>query len=213
MYIISIDGNIGSGKTTLLTAIQNEYNDSVLCIKEPIDKWKPLLTKAVEYPKKYMFKLQVMILQHFKHVNEMIQQLKQKKQKQIQYIIIERNGITSLKVFAEIYHDEKIINNEQMQQLKDFYSDNKILFNYRILLDTPPSVCLQRIKQRNRKCEQSIDIDYIKQINIKHLKMYKSFNNNQYTIINGSLSKKDVYDNVINCITNMKPKMNEQKID
>jgi thymidylate kinase len=64
-----------------------------------------------------------------------------------------------------------------------------------IYIQVPPSICMERIKNRSRKGEENITIDYLLEL---HERYERTFNNlNDCIHIDGTLPSEDVVDQVI----------------
>ena len=185
--LISVDGNIGSGKSTLLEALKS---NEVFVITEPVKKWEPLLCKIKLDPKKYVWELQLKVMEHFKKTKKIIQKMTSNNKTKIKCIIVERNASTAVAVFASIYLEKKILSWKQFNQLQHLKAECKIIFDYRILIDTKVDVCMERIKQRGRKCEETLNKDYLYDIDCFQTKMFANIQQYKIFIINGNKKKK-----------------------
>ena len=78
-------------------------------------------------------------------------------------ILMERSLFTDRYVFAKmLYHDDKIEDIEYQIYIKWFeHFMNDIPEIEFIYLDIPAETCLERIRQRNRKGEESITLEYL----------------------------------------------------
>ena len=199
MKIVSIDGNIGAGKTTMLNKYYQAYKQHCIIITEPIDKWRDLLQKAVQNPKKHVFELQRVILQHFKHVQKEINAYIKNNKHKNKIVIVERSAMSSICIFAQIYLEKQILTQQQYQQLKAVYKQINIMYDLRILIDTKPHICLQRIKKRNRECERSLTIQYLQSIDENQRRMYNKMECTSI-IIDGNKQISDVFSNLVKSI-------------
>lgn len=89
-------------------------------------------------------------------------------------LITERTVFSDKYIFASLHHDEGNINDLGMvayNMWNDLFSSeskvNKILY-----IITPPKVCLERIKNRNREGEDKILIEYIEKVHNAHVNFF-----------------------------------------
>lgn len=197
IQIISIDGNIGAGKTTLINEYYKKHVGHCIIKTEPINEWKELLSKAAKEPSKYVYELQCLILRHFEKLSKEIKQIKNNKLHLNTIMIVERSAMSSIYIFAKIYLNHKIITQQQFNTLNSSYEKIKINYDKRILINTNPGVCLQRIKKRNRKCEETIKLSYLQNIHKFQQQMYSKIKC-ATCVINGNESFDNVYESFIN---------------
>lgn len=184
----SIIGNIGSGKSTLLSSLESAGFNVVY---EPVNQWSflPLFYKDMS---RWGFTFQVQVL------NSFIQQ-------QHSGNIFERSSWESCYIFGKNLYQQKLISAGEYELLCDLNAQMGYMPDIFIFLDTNVNDCFQRIKQRNRECEQITDssmFDYIKSLDF----LYKSSihylkNNNKivYTI-DGSLDIQSIKYKCLNII-------------
>lgn len=88
-------------------------------------------------------------------------------------IIISDRSMNEDLNFASMLHDEHTISAEDFKIIQSLHQHVlKTLFQRKImvLLSADPAVCLQRIKDRNRDCEQSIAVDYLEKLSLQYEK-------------------------------------------
>ncbi len=171
MYIV--EGNIGVGKSSFLNCIGKNLQE-IDILTEPKDNWtnqiygQSLLENFYKSPKRwaYMLETLAMICRSKDHMNQ--------QNKPNSKVVIERsiysghycfaaNGYDS-GYFSEIEWDiynkwANFLINKQCKPPKGF-----------IYLKASPTVCMERIKKRNRISEKNITIAYIKKIASNHEK-------------------------------------------
>lgn len=210
--IISIEGNIGSGKSTLLKKIQDwakeNYYSHIYFALEPVDDWneirdksgETILSKFYKDQEKYAFSFQMMaFITRYNKIQELIDEILEKsknKKKDVfgkmekSIIITERCLYTDKYVFAKmLYADKKI--DEVNYQIYNCWFDTfakKMPIDKVIYVNTPYTICDERIKKRNRKGESSIPPDYLKQCEDYHTQMLQLMilKKTTYIPINGS---------------------------
>jgi deoxyguanosine kinase len=167
MKIISIEGNIGSGKSTFVEKLKKEFWGEITFLSEPVDIWNTIqdssgvtiLEKYYSDQTKYAFSFQMMA-----YITR-LQQLKEALASGATTIVMERSLYTDRHIFAAmLYETGKMEEIEYRIYLKWFDEFMKeipeITFVY---LDISPDICLERIHTRNRKGEESITIEYLKE--------------------------------------------------
>ena len=199
--LFSIDGNIGAGKTTVIKKLKQEFKNIIIFV-EPIEEWEPIIIAANENPKKYAFKAQNTILNHFEKIKEWIYN---KKVKSPSIIIVERSALTSLLVFTKNYVEKDIITEKQLQHLEQRVKKIQIKYNKRILINTDVANCFDHIKIRQRKFElTSLKMQDLKKLDKLYKEMYKKLLHTEKVIINGNQTKLEVFNNVANIIKTTK---------
>ena len=197
---VSVDGNIGAGKTTVIEQLKKI---NIQIITEPVDEWKELLTKLGEDPKKYVLQLQMKVLQHYIFVKKYIE----KQQHTIEsptVIIVERSIESSLYIFAKTYMSLGHLSETNFEKLKELATKVTFDFDYRILIQTDPNVCFQRIQHRGRSCENSLTVTFLEKLKLYQTKMYEKYTSQQHFIINGNQDKQTVcecFDSILKKIT------------
>tara|TARA_Y100000590_G_C15461954_1_gene916789 strand:- start:22 stop:666 length:645 start_codon:yes stop_codon:yes gene_type:complete len=169
MAVYSVDGNIGSGKSTLIDKLRDKY----IIIDEPVSLWKTfkdkngedILSKFYKDQDRWSFAFQMMAyISRLSEIKKMIQKYPNK------ILITERCAYTDYHVFAKmLYSSNKISEIEYKiycHWFDEFMKDIPIV-GY-IYLTTPPKTCLERIKQRGRKGEENIPLEYLKMCDHYH---------------------------------------------
>jgi len=188
--IISIEGNIGSGKSTLLRKIQywakeNKYSHIYFAL-EPVDDWnkirdnngETILSKFYKDQEKYAFPFQMMaFITRYNKIQELIDEITENQKKsnvlgpiEKSIIITERCLYTDKYVFAKMLYDDDKIDEVNYQIYNSWFETfaKKIPINEVIYIDTPYTICDERIKNRNRAGESSIPMDYLKRCEEYH---------------------------------------------
>lgn len=175
--IVSIDGNIGSGKSTIINNLKNIFvNEDIIFLEEPINEWnkisdgkKTILEKYYEDSEKYAYCFQMMtFITRYVIIDEIIK----KNPKSI--IVTERSLYTDKYIFAKMLHETKKINTIEYQVYNKWFE--KFIINLPkhkyIYIINDPYKCLENIKKRNRKGEDTIDISYLNLCNKAHEEMF-----------------------------------------
>ena len=172
--IYSIEGNIGAGKTTILKILEKSFKD-IAFVEEPISKWQNignenLLEKFYENPERWCFSFE------FYSMLTKIEALIKVASCDKSIILIERS-LLSNKIFIDISKKMDKLNNMEYNILLktwDFYIQNIYpQLSGIIYLNTPVDVCVNRIIERNRNEECSVDKNYL---NILHDKFQELSN-------------------------------------
>ena len=160
--IIAIEGNIGAGKTTLSYEFKNK---AWQVLEEPVNQWtingNNMLDAYYANPKKMAYLFQQVTLST--------------KTKELLSLhaadwCLDRSLAADL-LFASIQHDNGYFSDLQMDVYKETYKVCESVtpdVDYYIYLKTPVEICLERIKRRNRTCEQNISKEYLEQLEAKH---------------------------------------------
>lgn len=160
MSRVVIGGNIGSGKTTFIRDLKEYVNDKKLndqydVLEENIEGWNSdgILKKFYMDKKRYAKDLQTRIIEDY---------LGRSYTKPI--TISERSPIDSVAVFGRElqkkgYLDVEYVNNWE----KKLIATGEVPDIY-VCLNTPPEVCLERIRSRKRDGEEGITIEFLRRL-------------------------------------------------
>jgi len=168
---ITIEGNIGAGKTTLARLLSQKLNARL--ILEEFDE-NPFLAKFYKNPEKYAFPLELFFMaERYKQLKELIHT-----KDLFQGVTVSDYLFTKCLLFAKVnLPDEEF---RLYQKLFDILLQQLLHPDILIYLHAPVEKLQQNIKKRNRQYEQSIQdqyllniqetyTNYIKQQNLKTL--------------------------------------------
>ena len=179
--IVSLDGNIGAGKTTLLNMLKRHITKmkikNIHIIKEPVDLWERtgILNQFYKDKKKVGGFFQLFVLETL--IDALKTKINELGGKGYNIIITERSIESTRHIFAKMLRDDNIITEEEMKCYLYVYesSENrKFIPNSIIYLNTPPDICAERIVERGRKGEDSIEESYLEKTNNYYEEMIKS---------------------------------------
>lgn len=160
--IIAIEGNIGAGKTTLSYEFRNK---AWHVLKEPVEQWhingQNMLDAYYEKPKEMAYLFQQVTLST--------------KTKQLLSLhaadwCFDRSLAADL-LFAKVQHTNGYFTDLEFAVYEEMYQLCKSVtpaVDYYIYLKTPVDICMERIKRRNRSCEQGITKEYLAQLEAEH---------------------------------------------
>jgi len=164
MPVITIDGNIGSGKSTVLEKLQKTNNQIVSF--EPFQEWEPYLEKMYKNNTGHFdFQLKVYLDRAFI----------QAKSNSILYM--ERSPKFTYETFVKVYKDN--LTQQEYSILEHLYENVDHKYNKNVVepviyvyLQSSPTICYNRIKQRDRESEKTIDFNLIQLLHSKHEECY-----------------------------------------
>jgi len=168
MPVITIDGNIGSGKSTVLEKLQKIHNQIVSF--EPIQEWELYLENMYKNNSGYFdFQLKVYLDRAFIQT------------KANSIIYMERSPKFTYETFVKTYKDkltqqEYYILEHLYENVDHKYNKNVIEPVLYIYLQSSPTICYNRIKQRARESEKTIDFNLIQLLHSKHEQCYDNIN-------------------------------------
>ena len=209
MVLISIEGNIGSGKSTIINKLSQYYkhNNNVFCLCENIHLWDIIseednfIEKFYSNKKKYAFLFQTTVL---KAMKTQIAEIYDKNEHAI--IIMERSILSSSKVFCKMMYDDKYITDDEKDEYLELLNDlNDFKPDYMIYLNVSCETALKNIKNRARKGEENITIEYLNKIELYHLKMFDKIQHNKIIITENKNSKNDMFNKCKKEIKNILP--------
>lgn len=211
---IFIVGNIGSGKSTLGEEIEKLFSDLFHLIPEPVKQWQEdgILDDFYSDMEKMAFPMQ-----HYAFSSR-LRFLKEGYQSTDKNIVADGHVLTDKLVFKEVLRETK--NPETGQKFINEKLDKTYELSFRdwmflcpeakpdlmIYLNTSPSVCLQRIKERARTEEVKISLDYLKALDTKFVQSTHDLGL-QFTVaeINGNNSLCEVMRSTLRVINHKFP--------
>ena len=164
MALISIEGNIGAGKTTLVSVLKTKFPE-VVFVDEPVDEWTTvtdsdgvsILQKYYADQKRYAFAFQMMaFITRVRRLREAFDRHPGK------VIVTERSVFTDREIFAKMLHDAGKIEDIEYTIYQKWFDElvGHVTVDYILYVRTEPTVCFERVIQRNRQGE-SIPLDYL----------------------------------------------------
>ena len=173
VFIIAIEGNIGAGKTFLMNGLRRGSNARIM--HEPFDAWKNfdssrvlgkkynMVAKFYEFSDdddfNYVFQTYV-IPEYVKEFKKTMEGLREN-----DVLFVERAFYSSLCVFAAKNVDD--VRYSVLRRLSDEYVELYPALGRLdgvFYLDTPISVCLDRIEKRARAEEKGITGEYLRRV-------------------------------------------------
>lgn len=213
--IYSLDGNIGSGKSTFLDYLSNhlgkiEFGRSIVYLKEPVDVWESIkdssgdtiLKKFYENQKRYSFSFQMMA-----YISRLSLLQKAVRKNPDSIIITERCVHTDKNVFAKMLYDSGMIEEIEYKIYLQWFDNfiKKLPLSGIIYMNTPPTVCHERIKKRNRTGE-SIPLEYLVSCDKYHKEWMKIYPDKTLLFLNGKLEKsEETYETYLNKVRSFIP--------
>lgn len=152
--IVCIDGNIGAGKSTLLDTLKEQ---GYTIFSEDLVDWIHLLDLSYKDPHRWMCTLQVKILTNMKRQYDTIQTLKS------DLVFIERCPEASM-VFVNVGLINGYLTPEEVNVIQSVYNHVHWKPDVRFYIQPPLEVCMQRIHERQRSCEEGLSMDYLQQL-------------------------------------------------
>ncbi len=105
------------------------------------------------------------------------------------YLITERTVHSDKFIFANMLHEDGFISEPGIiayNMWNDIFSKEAIV-NKTIYINTPPEVCFERIKIRNRQGEDKIKLEYLRECQAAHDKFYEEhISKNEHIVIETS---------------------------
>lgn len=174
---IAVAGNIGAGKTTLAELLAKHYK--WVPHYEDVDQ-NPYLNDFYNDMQRWSFNLQIYFL------NSRFQQIIDIR-KSGQTIIQDRTIYEDAEIFAPNLHSMGLMST------RDF-NNYKTLFNLMVSVIQPPDLLIylrasiptlvNQIQKRGREYENSIRLDYLKQLNERYEGWLKTYNLGKLLVIN-----------------------------
>lgn len=209
--VVFLEGNIGAGKTTLLSKLENM---GYVVVYEPVDEWMSMRARPdgesffelfYKDKKRYGFMFQMVALQsRISHIQKLVAE-----KSETQLIICERSFFTDHQVFAKMLHDQKIISDEEFCVYKMWYNYLVELIKPKvsgiIYLKASPETCVKRIAKRNRKGEEELGLDYVRNVHDRHEDWLMSSTHVDLPIhiVDGEVDNLDVSDELVGFLSTL----------
>ena len=170
--MISIEGSIGGGKSTLLRLLKDSVTEvdgrEIVYISEPVDVWenikddngRSILELFYDDPKKMAFSFQMCA-----YISRQAQLRKAFRESPGAIFVCERSIHTDKAIFARMNYECGNISEVDYQiYLKWFDEFNLDLVPVRsalVYVDSDPDVCFTRTRERARKGEEGVSLEYL----------------------------------------------------
>ena len=167
MHTFSIEGNLGSGKSTLLQIIKERGEFKI--VQEPVSQWQNFqgtnaLQLVYDDPKRWLFFFQSMVQLSF--IDECI------RARSKTVTLYERSIDASKHIFIQHASNSGVLQTHESLLLENWHTFLTTNFavspDHFIYLKTSPTVCLQRLRKRNREEEKNIDLDFLTSLDNLH---------------------------------------------
>ena len=168
--LFSLEGNIGAGKSSILECIGKMCPDIITC-SEPINEWNkvttnagvPLLEAFYTDQKTFAFPFQL---------NVLLSRFKQLQTTRCLYpnspILQERSFLgdfdTFVSTLASYGHLSQVETQTYLSFFEYFKSQTPVPIFF--FIDTPATICLERIKTRARAGEEEIKLEYLQRLSV-----------------------------------------------
>ncbi|XP_022328784.1 thymidine kinase 2, mitochondrial-like [Crassostrea virginica] len=166
-FTVCVEGNIASGKTSFLEHFKK--NQNVEIFEEPVRRWRDVhghnaLAKMYEDPSRWSLTLQTYIqltmLEH--HKKETIKPVK----------LMERSIYSAKYCFVENMYSSGVMHGLEYVVLTEWFNwiikNNHCHLDLIVYLQTKPETVHKRIRERDRKEELNISMDYLEKLHALH---------------------------------------------
>lgn len=190
---ISIEGLIACGKTTVLSKLQNTIRLPVFL--EPIDKWT-LLNKFYEDTERWGFTFNIEVI------------MSMSKWKNNNYdSLYERSPNSCRWVFTQMQYEKGGICKEEIDLFDKLCETFSWDQDYMIYIKADPEVCYERMKKRNRGCEETVSLEYLIDLDKKHTDMINLIllkkPQIKVYIVDGNQDEDTVYNHTLDILKNI----------
>lgn len=186
---ISIEGLIATGKSDAIDAIRDAFPD-VHTFPEPVDEWGELLDLYYADKSTWCLPFSLKVLLSFRRSNGPSD------------CIVERSPLSCKAVFTQMLMDDGVMNQRQFDVFKEYCDVIGWTPDAIIYIDTPAATCLQRVEQRARPCEQTIDLQFLRRLEFAYETMLKQESHGIRIIrIDGTKPKDQVAADVVHALS------------
>lgn len=176
--LVYVEGIIGAGKSTYAEEVGKRLEYRVL--KEPVDD-NPYLAPFYKDQKGYAYEFQIYML----HRRIGLQQLAACEalwSPEFKGAILDRS-LFGDRCFAEMHHDAGNISDLQMHAYDTAVQSMQLMIfppTILVFLDVDPPTALERIRERDRSVENSLELDYLKRLRAKYHKLINNAKSGNY---------------------------------
>lgn len=190
---ITIEGNISCGKSTILTLLQQ--NTRLPIFLEQVQSWT-MIAPFYKDNSRWGFTFNIEVLYSmFKWKENSF------------FSIYERSPLSCRKVFTQLQYDNGSMTYDELQLFDKLYNNFGWSQDAIIYINTPPNVCLERMRSRDRSCEKQVELDYLVKVHDAHTRMIQFAQNYlpclKVFVVDGNQSKEKVYADVENIVMNI----------
>lgn len=177
--IIYVEGNIAAGKSRLISQLQEVAQSKdirIIYVQEPVSEWSTIrnkdntdiLTLFYNDQNKYAFSFQMMA--YISRLISIKKAVESVSSSDNCIIICERSVWTDRYVFAKMLYDEGKIEEVNFQIYLRWFDEfvNDYPISAIIYIPTPPELCAERVKLRNRSGED-IPLEYLERCHKYHV--------------------------------------------
>ena len=199
---VTIGGNIACGKSTLMTTltdtarISQQMQKNWKIIPEPVDKWGNWLNLFYKDMNKYAFGFQMKVMYEYLFVKTANKN-----------VITERSPMDSVYIFARLLLLKGVLNNDEMELLKDFNKEIGWKPDVYVYIRSDPNICFNRIKERNRECESDVSLEYLTELNNVYEEFIETLSNvpidMKLFIVDGNKDRNEVFSDVLEIMANV----------
>jgi deoxynucleoside kinase len=154
---VSIDGSIGAGKTSAICGAVAPLG--IPYHLEPVEQWEFLLKKMYEDPHRWAMTFNVSVLLTMNRFAE---------QQQQEVVVHERSPLSCRYVFSELQHEMGFMTDEEMAIVDDAFQQTSWVPDVLLYIRTSPEVAFARMRGRDRECEESVDMRYLRRLHLKY---------------------------------------------
>jgi len=190
---ISIIGNIGAGKTTVIRKLHDGTRLPVFL--EPVDEWKDWLNLFYTDFRRWSLSFNLKVLMSFN------------KWKGINCTALyERSPMCCKMVFTELQKLDGSMSDMELSLFEEIYEQVHWEPDVLIYLRADPEVCMQRMQQRGRECENGVSLEYLEKVHNQYEKMieYAVLKNIKVIVIDANKGNDDVYQEAIKHVQNIR---------
>jgi len=162
--IVSIIGNIASGKSTIIQEMMDVgRGETFEFAQEPIDAWS-LFEEFNKNMSKYSFPFSMEVLRSFSSMSFRADKT----------YIVERNPLDTVHVFGSVLQKNGSLTAEDLDLMTRYsetfgWKPDKIVY-----IETPASICFDRIETRGRESESNLSYEYIRALEFSYETALKS---------------------------------------
>ena len=190
---IAVEGNIGASKSTVFQALHETFaNTDVLLVQEPVDsdpEWHALMALAYAEPTTYSLAFATKVLLSHSATG-----------RHTGHVVSERSPASTSAVFNAILHADGALSDNDMRLYTLLDQTLGWRPEYTIFISTPAEVCMSRVQARARDGEASVDLAYLRRIEMHYDRMLAALPADQKCIVDGTMPPDQVAEAVRNAI-------------
>jgi len=194
---ICVEGNVGSGKSTLLAGLKRH---GYVVFEEPVEsRWAEHLVTLYSDQKRWGFTFQIEVIDWYKHlVTDLCERAGDPSPAGgMQLNIVERSPISTYEIFGKNLKEMGNLTEWELKLLRKVVESWAWTPEHTFYIKTPYINSYQRLKSRGREGEESVPLELLRQLELRHEEFTKSKHCGMVHVLDGRQSKEALVEDAV----------------